>query len=132
MTCEVAKFQLLNRKRKLRTIEEFILFLDFAIKLFFVFLVYFDHQSFDRFSKVMKRNFMYSHLNDFFKAVVTWSLDLSFVFLSINSNIVIASFMSKLTGVKGNMKIFCRKNDLLQKDCSNFVGKYDLFALARL
>ena len=112
MTCEVAKFQLFDRKRKLGTIEEYKLFLDFAIKLFFVFLVYFDHQSFDRSSKVMKRNFIYSHLNDFFNAVVTWSLDLSFVFLSINSNIVIASFVSKLTGVKGNMKIFCRKKKI--------------------
>ena len=110
MTCEVAKFQLFNRKRKLGTIEEYKSFLDFAIKLFFVFLVYlFDHRSFDRPSKVMKRNLIYSHLNDLFKAVVTWSLDLSFVFLSINSNIVIASFVSKLTGGKGNMKIFCRK-----------------------
>ena len=111
MTCEVAKFQLFNRKRKLGTIEEYKSFLDFAIKLFFVFLVYFvfDHRSFDRPSKVMKRNLIYSHLNDLFNAVVIWSWDLSFVFLSINSNIVIASFVSKLTGVKGNMKNFCRK-----------------------
>ena len=67
MTCEVAKFQLFDRKRKLGTIDEYKMFLDFAIKLFFVFLVYFDHRSFDHSSKVMERNFIYSHLNDLFK-----------------------------------------------------------------
>ena len=109
MTCEVAKFQLFNRKRKLGTIEEYKWFLDFTIKLFFVFLVYFDHRSFDRPSKVMKRNIIYSHLNDLFKAVVTWSLDLSFVFLSINSNIVIASFMSSFDRCKRKYEIFLSK-----------------------
>ena len=122
MTCEVAKFQLFNRKRKLGTIEKYKSFLDFAIKLFFVFLVYFDHRSFDRPSKVMKRNFIYSHLNDLFNAVVIWSLDLSFVFLSINSNIVIASYMSSLTRANGNKIFFVEKRFIAARFFHYFLG----------